>query len=94
VEIHRKDTPGTLTWQTYLKDAQESQQYLRVFREVPANTESVYVVRNSASKDERLIVDEYAREVNQRWMEKLKSDIYLIETYHILSDYITATDKL
>jgi hypothetical protein len=93
-EIQRKDMPEALTWQAYLKGAQESQRHLRVFRAVPENTESVYVVRNSVSKDERLIVDEYAREVNHRWMEKLKSDIYLIETYHILSDFITATGKL
>jgi carboxyl-terminal processing protease len=92
--ITQKGAPVPLTWSGFLKIAQESKVQLGVFQNTENNQDLAYVVRNSVSKEERLLVDEYAREVNQRWLQKLQSDLYLSETYHILSDYITATGKL
>ncbi|HYC87103.1 MAG TPA: carboxy terminal-processing peptidase [Chryseosolibacter sp.] len=54
------------------------------------NVESpAFTVRNNSTEQARLLVDAYADEYNKRWFDKLQNDVYLHETYRILSDMLT-----
>jgi hypothetical protein len=85
--------PKSLIWEDYFKDRRERHErgsFVEMYREKPA---AVYQVSNVFAKQERLIVDDYGRELNERFVEQLTHDIYLQETYQILFDQITLTKK-
>jgi carboxyl-terminal processing protease len=93
-EMLRDSAPQSLVWDDYLQASMAKDEKKARADSQIETTEGIYEVNNSAAKQHRLAVDEYARSINERWIKVLKGDIYLQETYHILRDQINSTKKL
>ena len=89
-EIEKESGPHPLDWKTFFTGIQERksrESEVEAFK----GSEGVYKVSNGSAKAQQLSVDDYARELNARWLLTLSTDIYLQETYQILNDYISLT---
>ena len=85
----RKSDPHPLVWEKYVAIMVKDE-----VSDLPARLKSaagIFNVVNGESKEQRLVVDEYARELYSRWNENLVSDPYLQETYNILCDFVSLT---
>lgn len=81
--------PRLLTWESYSAAAMSDLQH--VGKIDVESREKIYDVVNPAAKRERLAVDEYAREINDRWREILSTELYVQESYQVLRDHILLT---
>jgi carboxyl-terminal processing protease len=50
-----------------------------------------FTVDNNPADKEFINADDYAREINKNWLKRLQQDIYIGESMHIMSDYISLT---
>lgn len=87
-EIARRSEPHTLDWSKYVDMIKDQR---NPAPEPLKNTDKVFEVVNGLSTEQRLMVDEYARELYSRWSNTLASDPYLQETYNILNDFVALT---
>lgn len=87
-EMKSRATPRPLVWEAYLAADREALELGIGNATTWEGGEKIYEVSNGAAKEDRLHVDDYAREMNDRWIKKLSTDIYLHETYQILRDHI------
>lgn len=91
-ELSASAGPRSLDWQTYHALMIEEARRREAIRSFKSDEDDhVFKVDNGSSKEARLMLDEYARALNDRWMQALASDIYLQETYQILRDHISIT---
>lgn len=84
----------SLVWEDYSAGAMAFARSQGDVKRIGKSARQVFTVTNSGAKEQRLAVDDYARQVHERWVELLSSDIYLHETYHILRDHIENTKTL
>jgi carboxyl-terminal processing protease len=96
LEDRAGEDPGikSLSWEEYLNSALKQKNKQTEAKENVVSPGVIYEVTNTLTKEERLTLDDYARTINDRWLGILATDIYLQETYHILTDYIHDTKKL
>jgi carboxyl-terminal processing protease len=92
-DMQKKDEPSLLTWESYLKQQQENKRDQNIVRKAYESAATLYEVKNNSTETERLRMDEYALPYNIAWSKKLKHDIYLEETFLIISDYIDLSKK-
>jgi carboxyl-terminal processing protease len=92
-DMLKTSEPQQLVWTQFLKETIQARTHDKVKDLQASASGTLYKVSNSAAKDERLAVDDYARAMNERWLEIITTDIYLQETYNILLDHITFTKK-
>lgn len=91
-EMANSASPKPLDWEKYLalmQEQDEQQASVDGFK----SPDKVYEVSNGQTKEQQLAFDDYARELNHRWLDVLTSDIYLQETYRVLRDHISLTKK-
>jgi carboxyl-terminal processing protease len=81
--------PHPLVWEKYVAMTNEDE--LSDIPQKLRSEEKIFEVVDGASKEQRLAVDGYARELYSRWHENLVSDPYLQETYNILRDFVSLT---
>ena len=89
-EIEKQSGPQPLDWKTFLtgiRERENKESEVEAFK----SSETVYNVSNGSAKVQQLTVDDYAREINARWLLTLSTDIQVQETYQILNDYISLT---
>lgn len=84
----------SLVWEDYLAGALALTKIQADVKSTGISVQQAFTVSNSGAREQRLAVDDYARQVNERWVELLSTDIYLQETYHILRDHIEHTKTL
>lgn len=60
---------------------------------VPKMFNSKYVVSNASFDNDVINASSYLAELNNRWLERIKKDIYVDEAYHILNDMLTTQPK-
>ncbi|HEX8039342.1 MAG TPA: carboxy terminal-processing peptidase [Chryseosolibacter sp.] len=89
--LKKTNEPQPLSWEAYLADRKELLKYDISTGVKVESPEKIYEVSNGASKETRLMVDDYARDLNVRWLKILSEDIYLQETYQVLRDQILLT---
>jgi carboxyl-terminal processing protease len=87
----KKSAPEPLLWENYLAATAEASKHQINADLYFESQEKIYEVSAGPGKDERLTVDDYARQINERWMQILTGDLYLKETYQILRDHILLT---
>ncbi|MEX2231392.1 MAG: carboxy terminal-processing peptidase [Cyclobacteriaceae bacterium] len=93
-EMRKDSEPQHLVWEEFFREAMMEKSRESVMDLSDESPEKIYEVSNGGAKEQRLTVDEYARDLNERWRKMLTSDIYLQETYQILRDHINTTKKL
>ena len=90
VEMQKQSGPQVLDWKAFLKGIMERESRQSEVDDFQSS-EGVYKASNGSAKAQQLSVDDYARELNARWLHTLSTDIHLQETYQILNDYISLT---
>ncbi|HYG18612.1 MAG TPA: carboxy terminal-processing peptidase, partial [Ohtaekwangia sp.] len=92
-EIARAFDPVALAWQDFSARADlNDKTYASLEAALNRNTASFEVHPNAMDR-ERIAADEFARDFNQKWINRLKSDIYVDEVFHIISDLVELTHK-
>jgi carboxyl-terminal processing protease len=92
-QVQRDSLARPLLWSEYIKDVRREEDRGSAMDQHAERPTAIYQVSNVAAKQERLAIDDYGREVNERWVQQLTNDIYLQETYRILLDQITLTKE-
>lgn len=92
-EVRKNDEPKSLVWKEYLKEAMAEKTNQAVVDKKKESGQSIYTVSNGLTKEQRLVLDDYARTINERWIDILATDIHLQETYQILMDHISFIKK-
>jgi carboxyl-terminal processing protease len=92
-ELQKDGPPPILTWEEYSKQSAAEKSLENKPEAITLKQGSMLNVKNLAANAERFTVDDYAKAVNERWLAKLQSDIYLHESYLILCDYISLEKK-
>ena len=87
-EMEKKFVAHTLGWESFLAMSKEQQLRQKKLGSIKS-AEKAFEVRFGESKEDRLVVDEYANDLYGKWIETLASDIYLQETYQVLRDHIS-----
>lgn len=70
------------------KDEQSYYHFLKALELAIIGESGYYTVKNNSHDNKVLIVDEYSRELNNELLEHLKNDIYIEESYRIITDLI------
>jgi carboxyl-terminal processing protease len=91
-EMNRASKTEPLDPEKYFAMVQEQEEQ-QASADGVKSPDKIYEVSNGQTKEQQLAVDEYARELNDRWLDLLMSDLYLQETYQVLRDLVSFTKK-
>jgi len=86
--MDKKSVAHALGWEPFLAMSKEQEHWQKKLGSIKSE-ENAFEVRFGQSKEDRLVVDEYANDLYGKWIETLASDIYLQETYQVLRDHIS-----
>lgn len=97
VDIQKKDMQTTtrtipLKWDAFQKWIEEEDREMELIKG-EGKPAKQYTVDNHAQDKLLLQKNQYAKEVNQTWLESLAEDIYIQESYLILTDLINLTKR-
>jgi carboxyl-terminal processing protease len=97
IELQKKEMQATtrtipLKWDAFQKWAAEEDHELDLIRG-ESNTKSQFAVENHAQDKLVMQKNQYAKEINQTWLENLAEDIYIQECYLIVTDLINLTKR-
>jgi carboxyl-terminal processing protease len=79
----------SLNWSDYKKMITDEGTQFKSLKEMTENPTNAFKVSNHVFDQERMIKDEYVRQVNEVWAKNLVRDISLEEAFFIICDYIT-----
>ena len=83
-----KSDTVSLSWNVYQQGAERQAELFERLQESGSKTLKSFKIAAHAFSQQRLQMDEYARQQNDSWIEKLSRDISLEEAYFIICDYI------
>lgn len=86
--LAREQESVLLQWQDFNKNAQAELQEYAKLKQSLTEASPTYDVVNSNVDHQRMAVDEYAQDFNQRWIKNLKKDIYVEEAFRIMHDLL------
>ena len=87
-EFTNKREPVTLQWQQFSKQREEQSLKYIALAETFRQPNIFYEVANSTVDKQRMNVDEYADAFSKLWMARLAKDIYVTESFLILTDLL------
>ncbi len=85
--------PILLSWEEFLKNSEKDVQRYRVIEKNLMQPTAVFNVTNCQIDLQRINLDEYAKEFNKRWIQKLKGDKYVEEAFQVICDYVELKGK-
>ena len=80
--------PVSLTWADFKDQTQASTMVFADLQQSFSTETAAYDVITVGSDEQRLAIDEYAKELSQKWKDNLKHDMYVEEAFLILGDMI------
>jgi carboxyl-terminal processing protease len=92
-ETGKENTPVQLNWNEISKTLQQENRQQAAFKSIYNSPVTAYEVKTNSAEATRMNIDEYARQYNDAWIKRLKSDIYVEETFQIVCDYINLNKK-
>jgi carboxyl-terminal processing protease len=87
VSMDNVDTVS-LTWAGFAQVAEKEAKIFLELQEACSQPSKSFKIKTHAFNLQRLQMDDYARQQNESWIEKLSRDISLEEAYFIICDYI------
>jgi len=78
----------TLSWLQFEKETDIRKHEFKMLQESLAQQQATFEVSVHETDNKRYASDEYAASVNQSWVNRLKEDIYVEESFQIISDMI------
>lgn len=91
--FHKKEEPVLLNWDLFSKESTDTQQHYQSLETALGRPTTAFDVRNNPQDELRMEADEYARDINQGWLKRLKEDIYVEEVFHIMNDLVELMEK-
>jgi len=77
-----------LSWVEFEKETEARKREFKMLQESLAHQQATFEVSVHEADNKRYDSDEYAASVNQSWIKRLKEDIYVEESFQIISDMI------
>jgi len=87
-ELEKEEESISLSWSAVEKDAALQKEKYRNLEEALNQQQAVYEVTNTALDQQRFTADEYAALFNTSRLAAIRKDIYLDESFLIISDLI------
>ncbi|HEY3403598.1 MAG TPA: carboxy terminal-processing peptidase [Ohtaekwangia sp.] len=86
--IKREHEDISLSWKEFEKDAEARKAEFKKMQQSLTQPHAAFEVSTNEADRKRYEADEYAASLNQSWIRRLKEDIYVEESFQIISDLI------